>query len=440
MGERVFDGLKVIDCASFIAGPAAATVMLDSATGDQDRTAGYGRSLSPKGAAADRTGTRRQSRICARRPNKRSLALDLRSPAGQAVLGRLVADTDVFITNYPPPVRRRLGIIYEDLAPLNPRLIYASFTGYGETGPEADKPGFDATAWWARSGLMHLVRAGEEAGRHVLTGDGDDPPQWAPMARSSPPSISVSAPATAPMSARHCWPRVVGQWLLGAGGTVRRKGRAAAATRARGMRCDPLPLPRQSLDFVVDRRRRVALGKVQGMHGDGVLDDPRYATAASREAHARELIPILDEFFATEDQAEWRRILDEAGLISGVVADLDEIHEDEQILASQALVPFTDELTDRQQPAVDRRPGKAGAPSRPAVGQHSAEILREAGYADAEIRALREAGVIGRSSASGLCKRLRPAPSRSPAPATVMWKMWPPLYRCRHRCRRLCPR
>src|SRR5260370_23476926 len=95
--------------------------------------------------------------------NKKSLALDLRSPAGQAVLRRLVTQADVFITNYPPPVRRRLGITYEELAPLNDRLIYASFSGYGETRPEAGKPAFDATAWWARTGLMHLVRAAEEA-------------------------------------------------------------------------------------------------------------------------------------------------------------------------------------------------------------------------------------------------------------------------------------
>ena len=94
--------------------------------------------------------------------NKKSLALDLRQEAGRAILYRLVESADVFITNYPPPVRERLRITYADLQHLNERLIYASFTGYGESGPEASKPGFDATAWWARTGLMDLVRAGEE--------------------------------------------------------------------------------------------------------------------------------------------------------------------------------------------------------------------------------------------------------------------------------------
>src|SRR5216110_2162814 len=173
--ERIFDGLKVIDCASFIAGPAAATVMSDfgaeivkiepPGAGDPYRRRAVpvpGKPLNP-GFILDAR-------------NKRSLALDLRADAGRAVLYRLVRDADVFITNYPPPVRQRLKITYDDLAPLNPRLIYASFTGYGETGSEANKPGFDSNAWWARSGMMDLVRpdhAGPPA--RSLPGMGDHP-------------------------------------------------------------------------------------------------------------------------------------------------------------------------------------------------------------------------------------------------------------------------
>ena len=127
-----------------------------------------------------------------------------------------------------------------------------------------------------------------------------------------------------------------------------------------------------------------------------MLDDPRFATAASREAHARELIVILDGIFATKDQAEWRAILDDAGIIFGIVADMDEIAEDAQILASGAVVPFTDgsSLTVNSpfwiagQEKVDPRPA-------PHVGEHSDEVLRYADYSDAEIQALRAEGVIG---------------------------------------------
>jgi hypothetical protein len=95
--------------------------------------------------------------------NKRGIALDLKSPEALAVLHKLVAQADVFVTNLPLPARRRLKIGYESLGPLNPRMIYASFTAYGETGPEADKTGFDSTAYWARSGLMDIMRADHTA-------------------------------------------------------------------------------------------------------------------------------------------------------------------------------------------------------------------------------------------------------------------------------------
>ena len=77
---------------------------------------------------------------------------------------------DVLVTNFPPPTRARLGLDYEQLASLNPRLIYADITGFGETGPDADKPGFDVTAYWARSGLMDMTRQAVRRRRQRLRG------------------------------------------------------------------------------------------------------------------------------------------------------------------------------------------------------------------------------------------------------------------------------
>ena len=125
-------------------------------------------------------------------------------------------------------------------------------------------------------------------------------------------------------------------------------------------------------------------------------DDPRFATSASREAHARELIPIMDEIFATKDQLEWRRILDKAGLIFGIVADMDEIADDEQILASEAVVPFVDgsSLTVNSPIWISGQQKTKPRPA-PSVGEHSEEVLRAAGYSESEIGALRAGGVIG---------------------------------------------
>ena len=246
MTERIFDGIKVIDCASFIAGPAAATVMSDFGAevikieppgmGDPYRR----RAVPIPGRPAINPGFVLDSR------NKKSLALDLRTEAGRAVLYRLVRGADVFITNYPPPVRQRLRITYDDLAHLNERLIYASFTGYGETGPEASKPGFDATAWWARTGLMHLVRAGEEATpARSLPGMGDHPVGDGHLRRDRHRAVSARAHRQGQLRQLViAGERAVGQWLLGAGGAVRRSGGAAAAARGGGQRAArALPLP-----------------------------------------------------------------------------------------------------------------------------------------------------------------------------------------------------
>jgi formyl-CoA transferase len=129
--------------------------------------------------------------------------------------------------------------------------------------------------------------------------------------------------------------------------------------------------------------------------GAGALDDPRFATSTLREAHARELIAILDGIFATRDQAEWRAILDAAGLIFGIVADMDEIADDPQILASEALVPFTDGTMTVNSPLWIKGQPKVASQRAPNVGEHSEEVLRAAGYSEPEIRALRADGVIG---------------------------------------------
>src|SRR3977135_4183392 len=143
MEDGIFEGLKVLDCASFIAAPAAATVLSDFGDqvikheppghGDPDRNLPLlpGYPHSPHNFA-----WMLESR------NKRSLALDLSKPEGQAVLHRLATEADVFITNFPPAVRERLALPSAQLRPLPQRVIYASFTGYGEKGEEAHKPRF----------------------------------------------------------------------------------------------------------------------------------------------------------------------------------------------------------------------------------------------------------------------------------------------------------
>src|SRR5262249_44723432 len=160
MTASLFADLKVLDCASWIAGPAAATMLSDfGADVIKIEPPGAGdpwRALTPIPGKPTDAYWQLTSR------NKPSPPPDLKQAAGLAVLYRLLAAADVFITNFPLPVRERLQIAPAQGLPLNPRLIYASFTAYGEVGDDAAKTGFDSTAYWARTGLMDIARATEE--------------------------------------------------------------------------------------------------------------------------------------------------------------------------------------------------------------------------------------------------------------------------------------
>jgi crotonobetainyl-CoA:carnitine CoA-transferase CaiB-like acyl-CoA transferase len=399
MGERVFDGLKVIDCASFIAGPAAATVMSDfGAAVVKIEPPGMGDPYRRRATPSMGPGLAGNPGFVLDGRNKKSLALDLRVPTGQAVLRRLAAQADVFITNYPPPVRRRLKITYDDLAPLNGRLIYASFSGYGETGPEADKPGFDATAWWARTGLMHLVRAGEEATpARSLPGMGDHPSAMATY------GAIVTALYQRERTGKGGY---VGSSLLANG--LWANGCSVQAALC-GEKVVPQPPRERGLNALrVHYRCRdghwlllsVAPDEWRWENfteclGAGALDEPRFATQEGREANARELIAILDGVFATKDFTEWRSILEAAGIIFGIVSKMEDIPEDPQMLASEALVPFEGQQTlTVNSPFWITGQDKVKPRRAPNVGEHSDEVLREAGYSDAEIDELRVEGVV----------------------------------------------
>jgi crotonobetainyl-CoA:carnitine CoA-transferase CaiB-like acyl-CoA transferase len=399
VSERIFDGLKVIDCASFIAGPAAATVMSDFGAevvkieppgmGDP-----YRRRAVPNPDNPLNPGFFFDSR------NKRSIALDLRQDSGRRVLHRLVAAADVFITNYPPPARGRLGITYDDLKHLNERLIYASFTGYGETGPEADKPGFDATAWWARTGLMDLVRAGEQTTpARSLPGMGDHPSAMGTYgaivtALYQREKTGKGNYVGSSLLANGLWANACSVQAALCGDTVRPqppREEALSALRVHYQCRDGRWL---LLSIAADEWRWDKF-KTCFEHG-GELDDARFATDAERNRHAKALVAILDRLFARHDLAHWRKTLDDAGLIFGVVGQVDDIRHDEQVLAAGFLKPYVDDpdLWTIDSPFFLAGQDKVAPHTAPAVGQNSDEVLRQYGYGEAEIAELRAAGVV----------------------------------------------
>ena len=399
MDERVFAGLKVIDCASYIAGPAAATVMSDfGAEVVKIEPPGRGDPYRRRAVPALGPALELNPGFALDARNKESLALDLSAEAGRAVLYRLVRQADVFITNYPPPVRRRLAIAYEDLRPLNARLIYASFSGYGEAGAEKDKPGFDATAWWARSGLMHLVRAGEEATpARSLPGMGDHPSAMATYgaivtALYRRERTGEGAYVASSLLANGLWANGCAVQAALGGETVAPQPPRESALNALRVhyRCRDgrwLLLSIASDEWRWEKFKLVLAAPA--------LDDPRFAGVAAREAHAGELLSVLDSVFATRDLAEWRDLLDEAGIVFGTVAVMEDIAEDAQMRDSGALVPYEDGGLTVSSPIFIAGQEKVRPRRAPALGEHSDQVLRAAGYGEAEIRALRAAGVVG---------------------------------------------
>ena len=127
-----------------------------------------------------------------------------------------------------------------------------------------------------------------------------------------------------------------------------------------------------------------------------LVHDPRFANASARQAHARELIAILDAVFATKDLAAWHTILDGNDLITGAVATLEDIPEDRQMLANDVLVPFAhDDTLTVNSPFWVAQAEKVSPRQAPGVGEHSDEVLRALGYADADISKLRASGAVG---------------------------------------------
>lgn len=177
MSEKLlFADLKVIDMSSWIAAPVAATMLADfgaQVIKIEPPQAGDGYRNFALMASTPTSDVNYTWQMDNR--NKRSLALNLKTEEGRKVLRQLVAECDVYVTNTPHPMRREWGLTYEELASLNSRLIYASLTAYGELGPERDREGFDLVAYWARSGLMDLVRAPGADPAPAIPGMGDHP-------------------------------------------------------------------------------------------------------------------------------------------------------------------------------------------------------------------------------------------------------------------------
>jgi len=397
MADGIFDGLKVIDCASWIAGPAAATILSDfGADVIKIEPLGAGDPWRASAAVPGKT-TDYWWQLTSR--NKRSLAIDLKHDEGRAALYRMIASTDVFVTNFPLPVRERLKIAAADLLAINPRLVYGSITAYGEAGAEAHRTGFDATAYWARTGLMDMVRASPDTEPvRSMPGMGDHPTATALYAaivtalyrreRTGRGGVAQTSLLQNGLWANGCYVqnRLFGEHVAHRPPRIQTPSALANHYRCRDGRWFLMAL----------HNERQAAPFFQAIGRKDLAENPRFATVAARRENAVELTTILDDVFAKRDLAEWRPVLEAAGATFGAVYSVNEAADDKQARDIGALVPFADGkgLTVSAPFHLDN--ATKVAPRRaPSVGEHSEVVLRDAGYSAEEIGKLKGLGVLG---------------------------------------------
>jgi len=384
MSTGLFSDLLVIDCASFIAGPASATVLGDyGARVIKIEPPGVGdayRNLFRLRGTPDEVDYfwTLESR------NKESLALDLRRPEAQAALHALVKRADVFITNSPFPARERMRLRAEDLMPLNSRLIYASLSPYGEQGPERDRTGFDATAWWARSGLMDMVRAGPTTEPAIsMPGMGDHPTAMAMYgaivtALYKRQMTGAGSEVTTSLLANGLWANgcqvqaaLCGYELMtrpprGARGVLNEMFRAAddryfILTSTNPFRDWPL------------------LARAVG-HAEW-LEDPLFATPEARMANGPELVARFDALFAGAPFEHWSRVLTDGDVTFGVVSQIYDHLTDEQIEANGLFPEIEGSYGLRTVDSPFQMTGetKVAPHMAPGIGEHSRALLEEFG-------------------------------------------------------------
>ena len=401
--QSALSGMVVLDLTQIMAGPFCTMVLADMGAnvikvekpngGDDNRRMGppFIKDWSAGFLALNR--------------NKRSLAVDLRSEMGKATFRRLVQDADAVVENFRPGVMERLGLGYESLISIKPSLVYCSVSGFGNTGPDAAKGGFDLVAQGV-SGLMSI------------TGHPGMPP-----AKVGVPITDISAGL---LSANGVLCAYIHALKTGQGQQVdtslMEAGIAYTVWESSVYFADgdvPGPLgsahrvsaPYQALrtsDGYLNIGAATqptweqlcrAIGAVE------LIDDPRFKLPGDRKSRQDELAALLEETFVTDTTANWLAMLEEAGVVAGPIYNMDQVYKDPQVLARNMLVDINDpDLGTIHNIGVPVKfsatPGRIRTRA-PMLGEHSVEVLMEHGFSEAEVGALLAERVVLESQGPG---------------------------------------
>ncbi|MEO7144837.1 MAG: CoA transferase [Bryobacteraceae bacterium] len=404
----ILSGLRVIDCGTYIAAPAAATVLGDFGAevikierppfGDPYRFL----ASVPGMPVSDRN-------YCwlldAR--NKKSVALNLSDASGRDALLKLIDTADVFVTNYQPQLIAKFQLSYDALAARNQRLIYASLTGYGETGGDAEKPGYDMNAYWARSGLMETIHNGDAEPCQSPPGFGDHPTAMAlfggiMLALYRRQITGRGSKVVTSLAANGVWSNscLTQAALCGA---------EFAPASTRGTAINPLvnhyvTRDGQRFIFCLLDPKKDWEALCRALDFESLIDDPEFRTPEARRANGRELVERIDHAVAQKDMPEWTVIFSRHDVIWGPVPTVQQVSADPQMEANGAIVTLDDPVHGSMK-TISNPLTIAGAPktpprAAPEVGEHTAEILRELGYTAEAIGDLAARGIAKLSPSS----------------------------------------
>jgi crotonobetainyl-CoA:carnitine CoA-transferase CaiB-like acyl-CoA transferase len=389
-------GFRVLDLTRFLSGPYCTMVLAEFGADvvkiEQPVTGDDSRRMAPK--------VNGESYPFAM-PNrsKRSVSLDLKSDRGRELFLQLARDADLVIENFRPGVVSRLGIGFEDVRAINPDVLYASISGFGQTGPYRDRPGFDIMA----QGVVGFMRmTGEPGGKPAKIGIAIN-------------DIAAGVTAVYSIMAAEMNRRMTGEgqyidislvdaglaWTVWESGAYFADGEVPQPTGTRHRRSTPYQAYSTSDGYVVigANNDRLWLRLVNDVLGRPEwAQDPRFATLPDRMRNIDELEREIEAITTTAPTDEWIAKLDRAGVVGGPVLTYDEALRDEHVLSRNMIV-------DVEHPVIG--PMKTiGAPAKfsgldvsvrgpaPWLGQHTAEVLREAGVDDGELKELFTEGVL----------------------------------------------
>jgi len=347
--------------------------------------------------------TRESAYFCAANRGKKSITVNLTKPEGQHIVRELATKSDVLLENYKVGDLARYGLGYEDLTPLNPGLIYCSVTGFGQTGPYRERPGYDFMAQ-GMGGLMSI------------TGERDHLPGGGPQ-RVGVPVVDLTTGMYASIAVcaalAHRAVTGKGQWI-----DVALFDSCAAFLANQAMNYlatgeSPGRLGNAHPNIVPYQTFKTRDGSIILACGNDNLfnkfcevagcvhlaQDPRYSTNAERVKHREEITRLLDEIFARRATREWVELLDGAGVPTGPINSVAQVFQEPQAVARGLKIEL-DHATAGKVALVASPMRFSGTPiayglAPPALGQHTDEILRDTlGMSAAQIARLRENGVV----------------------------------------------